>query len=106
MVSLFGTLTNKSVAFNALIGSSIVLQQLSFAIPIALLVYRKRPTEFLPRNRQFRMPEPLAWFANVFSLMFTVIVLVFFNFPSFLPVTASTMSKQKLHELPDLQYSC
>lgn len=83
-----------STAFNALIGTGLLLQQLTFAFPAALLLYRKRSEEFLPSSRPFKLGK-FGWIANVVTLAFAVFVLVFYNFPSVLPVTGGNMSKYK-----------
>lgn len=88
------TITNDPyLAFNALISSSIVLQELSFVIPIALLLFRKRNPKYLPLSREFSVPSAIGWAANVIVVVFGVVTTIFFNFPIFLPVTANTMSK-------------
>lgn len=83
-----------STAFNALIGTGLLLQQLTFAFPATLLLYRKRSEEFLPSSRPFKLGK-FGWIANVITLAFAVLVLVFYNFPSVLPVTGRNMSKYK-----------
>lgn len=80
-------------AFNALVNSSIILQIVSFAIPCALLLSRKRSQEFLPRKRAFWLPQWLGWVANIMTIVAAVTELVFFNFPTALPVTAANMSR-------------
>jgi choline transport protein len=80
------------VAFNAIIGSSIILQMVSFAIPIALLLVNKRPEHLLPDNRPFKLPSVVAWIANITVVVFALIEIVFFCLPPAIPVTSSTMS--------------
>lgn len=82
-----------TTAFNALINSSIVLQMVSFAIPALLLMIRRRDETVLPRSRAFAVPDWLGWLCNLTVVLFTVIEVIFFNFPTFLPVTGSSMSK-------------
>jgi choline transport protein len=81
------------VAFNALIGSSIVFQEISFLIPVVMLIYRRRSLKYLPRTRQFATPAAVGWAANIVVVIFSVVTSIFFNFPIFLPTSASTMSK-------------
>ncbi|KIW63200.1 hypothetical protein PV04_10065 [Phialophora macrospora] len=81
-----------NTAFNALIGSSIVLQEISFLIPVLLLIYRRRSLKYLPSTRQFSSPAAVGWTANVIVVIFSVITTIFFNFPIFLPTSASTMN--------------
>lgn len=80
-----------STAFNAIIGTSLVLQHISFAIPAALLLYRRRSTKYLPMDRSFNL-RGFGWVANFVTLSFTLVVLVFYNLPVVLPVTGSNMS--------------
>lgn len=84
-----------STAFNAFIGTGLILQQVTYAIPAALLIYRGRSAHFLPSRRPFKLPGVFGWFANIFTVIFAVVVVVFYNFPVFLPVTASNMSKSQ-----------
>ncbi|KAH8596947.1 amino acid permease family protein [Bisporella sp. PMI_857] len=81
-----------STAFGALISTAVVLQQLSFIIPIILLMYRKRSTEYLPSNRAFRVPNVVGWVANTISVIFCLVTSVVFNLPIILPTTASSMN--------------
>lgn len=87
------TILSISLAFNALISSSIVLQEISFVIPVALLLYRKRSPKYLPQNRGFAVSPVIGWTANVIVVVFAIVTTVFFNMPSFLPATASSMSE-------------
>lgn len=82
-----------SSAFNAFIGSGLVLQHISYAIPAALLMHRKRSDIWLPRDRAFRLPSVVGWSANAITIGFAILVLIFYDFPTVLPVTGSNMSK-------------
>lgn len=93
-----------STAFNAFIGTGLVLQQVTYAIPAALLMYRGRSSRFLPVNRPFKLIWPLGWMVNFFTVAFAIIVVIFYNFPVILPVGASNMSKSSASDLcPNLQ---
>ncbi|ETI19532.1 hypothetical protein G647_09366 [Cladophialophora carrionii CBS 160.54] len=81
-----------NTAFNALIGSSIVLQEISFLVPVVLLIYRRRSLEYLPNTRQFATPAVVGWTANIIVVTFSLVTIIFFNFPIFLPTSASTMN--------------
>ncbi|CAG7949885.1 unnamed protein product [Penicillium nalgiovense] len=81
-----------SSAFNAFIGSGLVLQHISYAIPAALLMYRKRSEMWLPRDRSFRLPSVAGWSVNAITIAFAILVLVFYDFPAVLPVTGSNMN--------------
>lgn len=81
-----------TAAFTAIIGSSLILQILSFIIPAALLMWQKRSEAVLPRDRPFRVPETIGWTANSLVVIFGVLFSVFFTFPAAIPVTGVTMS--------------
>lgn len=80
-----------STAFNALIGTGLVLQQVSFCFPAALLLYRRRSTTYLPSNRVFN-PGIFGWVSNAATLSFGIVTLVFYNFPAEMPVDGYNMS--------------
>ncbi|KIX07668.1 uncharacterized protein Z518_02322 [Rhinocladiella mackenziei CBS 650.93] len=81
-----------TTAFDALIGSSVVLQMMTFIIPTAPLLYRRRSEEYLPSNRPFAVPKPIGYTANIIVCCFGVVTIIFFNFPAFLPATGSSMN--------------
>jgi choline transport protein len=81
-----------STAFNAMIATGLILQQISYAIPAVLIMYRRRSTTYLPKNRSFRLGY-LGWVANILTVVMAIIATVFYNFPTVMPVTASNMSK-------------
>ncbi|KAL7960299.1 amino acid transporter [Trichoderma compactum] len=81
-----------TAAFNALVGVFSLMQMVSFAIPAALLIYRRRSEKVLPRKRAFKVPEILGWACNIGTVVAAVIETVFFTFPSVLPVTGSNMN--------------
>ncbi|KAF4474688.1 HNM1-Choline permease [Fusarium agapanthi] len=81
-----------TAAFNALVGSFLLLQMISFALPAALLIYQKRSTTFLPRSRGFRVPDPVGWICNFGTIVAAIIEVVFFVFPGSLPVSALSMN--------------
>lgn len=79
-------------AFNAMVATGLILLQISFAFPAALLLWRKRSVRFLPKNRPFRL-GPFGWVANVLTIVFAVVALIFYSLPTVLPVTSSNMSE-------------
>ncbi|EHK50820.1 hypothetical protein TRIATDRAFT_54405 [Trichoderma atroviride IMI 206040] len=81
-----------STAFNAIIGSCVVLQQLSYLMPTILLIYRQRSEEFLPRDRTFRLRGWIGWLVNIWVIVVISTSMAFFFLPPFLPVSASTMN--------------
>ncbi|BCS25253.1 uncharacterized protein APUU_41697S [Aspergillus puulaauensis] len=81
-----------SSAFNAFIGTGLILQHVSYAFPALLLLYRGRASSWLPESRKFRLPGPVGWTANLTTVCLAVVVLVFYNFPTVMPVTGSNMN--------------
>ncbi|KAJ5280539.1 hypothetical protein N7478_005911 [Penicillium angulare] len=81
-----------STAFNAFIGSGLVLQHISYAFPAALIMYRKRSDFWLPRTRSFRLPSTVGWISNIVTICFAILVLVFYNFPTTMPVSGGSMN--------------
>lgn len=86
-----------STAFNAFIGTGLILQQITFAFPAVLLLYRRRSAKYLPVHRPFKLPRICGWTVNIVTVTFAVIVVVFYNFPVVLPVTGSNMSELYPH---------
>ncbi|OQE20418.1 hypothetical protein PENSTE_c013G00904 [Penicillium steckii] len=80
-----------STAFNALIGTGLVLQQVSFCFPAALLIFRKRSSTYLPSHRFFNIGR-FGWVSNIVTLLFGILTLIFFNFPAEMPVTGGNMN--------------
>ncbi|GAA6040306.1 hypothetical protein JCM8097_009411 [Rhodosporidiobolus ruineniae] len=83
-----------SATFNAILSSSVVMLNLSYCVPIVILLLRGRS---LLRPESF--PEPtwtlgpiLGPLANFVALAFTAITTVFFVFPPDLPVSGSSMN--------------
>ncbi|KAG2420476.1 hypothetical protein HFD88_000088 [Aspergillus terreus] len=81
-----------SSAFNAFIGSGLVLQHISYAFPAVLLMYRGRSEKWLPKNIPFRLGSVVGWTANVATVAFAILVLIFYDFPTVIPVTGSNMN--------------
>lgn len=81
-----------STAFNAFIGSGLLLQQCSFAIPAALLLWHGRSEKVLPSSRSVKLGI-FGWVANVATLLFAPTITVFYCLPVTMPVTSSSMSK-------------
>jgi choline transport protein len=80
-------------AFNAFISTGLILQHVTYAFPAVLLMMRKRSAKWLPDSRPCRMPSIVGWAANVMTVVFAVLVLVFYDFPTVVPVTGTSMSK-------------
>lgn len=82
-----------TTAFNALLGSFLLLQMVSFAMPAMLLLYQKRNDTLLPPNRSFKVHSAVGWLCNIGTVLAASIETVFFCFPSSRPVTLGNMSK-------------
>ncbi|KAL4885201.1 amino acid/polyamine transporter I [Aspergillus karnatakaensis] len=81
-----------STAFNSFISTTVIVAQISYAIPATLLILRRRSTQYLPTNRPFRVPNVLGYISNVVCIIWAVILTVFFCFPTVLPVTGGNMN--------------
>lgn len=91
VVVVFGLIfLGSSSAFNAIVSASVVALGLTYGIPVAINVARGR--KMLPADRSFRMPEPLAWFANILGIIYVILTTVLFVFPPAIPVTGSSMN--------------
>lgn len=95
LVIIFGCIyLGSSAALNAILSSSVVFLNVSYCIPIALLLFRGRhllhPPSFpAPTHSLGRFWGPLV---NVVGLAFTALTTVFFVFPPDLPVDALNMN--------------
>ncbi|KAK9387739.1 amino acid/polyamine transporter I [Lipomyces mesembrius] len=73
-----------SVAFNSIIGSSIMFLNITYVIPQAIVAYRGREKVLPPRP--FRLPGYIGYFTNWFSTLWVIFVSVLFCLPSTMPV--------------------
>ncbi|KFY29440.1 hypothetical protein V493_02357 [Pseudogymnoascus sp. VKM F-4281 (FW-2241)] len=80
-----------STAFSAIIGTGLVLQQLTFAIPTALLMFRGRAPQYLPSSGPWNLGK-LGWFVNGVTVAWSALQLVLYNLPLSLPVAGSSMN--------------
>lgn len=80
-------------AFNAIIGTGLTLQHITYAIPAALVVFRRRSEKVLPRNRVFAVPTAVGYVANIITVAMAVFTLVFYDLPITLPATGVNMSR-------------
>ncbi|KXH50652.1 hypothetical protein CSIM01_01501 [Colletotrichum simmondsii] len=85
-----------STAFNALVATGLILQQVSFAFPAALALYHRSQggaafRRVLPR-RNFTMPPLIGAAANILTIVLGLLALVFYDFPVVMPVSASNMN--------------
>ncbi|GIC85644.1 putative choline transport protein [Aspergillus udagawae] len=81
-----------TTAFNAFIGTTVIVAQISFAVPAALLIYRRRSAEYLPPSRPFKVPHVVGYVCNVMTIVWAVVITVFFTFPTTFPVTGGNMN--------------
>ncbi|KAF7560390.1 hypothetical protein G7046_g3750 [Stylonectria norvegica] len=92
VVAIIGCIyLGSTTAFNAMVSTGLILQQVSFAIPAGLLMWRKRSVRFLPKERSFRL-GPFGWIANGLTVFLAVVALIFYCFPPGLPVTGGNMN--------------
>ncbi|AAW43538.1 choline transporter, putative [Cryptococcus deneoformans JEC21] len=95
LVIIFGCIyLGSSAALNAILSSSVVFLNISYSIPIFLVLIRGRSILRPPS-----LPEPtftlgpiLGPICNVVGLCFTALTTVFFLFPPELPVTGTNMN--------------
>lgn len=78
-----------TVGFNAILSTAIVFAFLSYATPQAMLLLSGR--NILPQ-RHFKLGNIVGTFANVFSVLWTLLYCVFLSFPLSLPTSAEGMS--------------
>lgn len=91
VVIIFGCIELGSTsAFNAILSASVVALGLTYGIPVAINVLRGR--RMLPETRAFKMPEWLAWPANILGIVYAILTTVLFVFPPVLPVTGPNMN--------------
>ncbi|KPM46170.1 hypothetical protein AK830_g271 [Neonectria ditissima] len=89
IVVIFGCIyLGSTVAFNAIVASSVVALGLSYGIPIALHLLQRRQ---LP-ERAFVLPSWLGWTCNIIGLVYTIVTSVLFLFPPALPVDGTSMN--------------
>ncbi|TPX08628.1 uncharacterized protein E0L32_009967 [Thyridium curvatum] len=90
VVVIFGCIyLGSTVAFNAIIASSVTALGLSYGIPVALNLWSARSR--LP-ERAFKLPNWLGWTCNIIGLVYTIVTSVLFLFPPALPVDGTSMN--------------
>lgn len=94
IISIVGILYIVSTtAFNAFIGSAAITSQVSIALPLLLLILRKRRGRFLPSDREFKLPNMAGYMVNAVSVSWGIILLIFLCLPVSFPVTGGNMSE-------------
>ncbi|KAK5047013.1 hypothetical protein LTR84_006955 [Exophiala bonariae] len=81
-----------SIAFNAILSSTVVHQLLSYLIPISLLIFQRRSDKYLPSGRSLALPNWLGWTVNCVVVLCIPVLVTFFAFPPFRPVTGTNMN--------------
>ncbi|KAG8735797.1 hypothetical protein FRC10_010149 [Ceratobasidium sp. 414] len=93
---IFGCIyLGSSSALNAILSSSVVALNISYSIPVALLLIRGRHLLHppgLPAPPTFTLGRIGGPIANIVGLAFAVLTTVFFLFPPVLPVTPANMN--------------
>jgi choline transport protein len=88
-VALLGILYLVSdAAFNSMIVGCITFLLLSYMVPTFCLLYRGRNNI---KHGPFWLGK-LGLFCNIITIMWTIFALVFFSFPTFMPVSGGTMN--------------
>lgn len=91
IAGLFGCIYLVSTsALNAILSASVVALGVSYAFPIAILVYRGR--SILPLKREFCLPNILGWISHIVGLVFIAFTTILFLFPPQTPTTWSNMN--------------
>ncbi|KIW46646.1 hypothetical protein, variant [Exophiala oligosperma] len=78
-----------TTAFNALVGCNVLLANISFAFPIALLLFGRR--KYL-KPSLFPLGNFLGPIINAVALVWIIFMVVFFDFPFTMPVHADNMN--------------
>lgn len=79
------------VAFNAIIGCALILMHISIAMPLLFLMLSGRPSRYLPRKGHWNLGA-FGWFFNFFAVAWSVIILIFYCFPTTNPTTSGMMN--------------
>ncbi|RAL13520.1 putative choline transport protein [Aspergillus homomorphus CBS 101889] len=81
-----------TTAFNAFISTTVVVAQISYAIPATLLLLRRRSPHYLPPDRIFKVPKVVGYVSNVVCVLWAIVITIFFTFPTEFPVTGGNMN--------------
>jgi choline transport protein len=80
-----------TTAFNAVVSMAIIGMYLSYALPIAYMLFCGRGTG-RAQPGPFKLGHKLGMAANVIALLWLVLAMFFSTWPNFYPVTAETMN--------------
>jgi len=82
-----------TAAFNSIVGTALILGQITYAIPAFLKMWRRRAPRFLPEktagsgfNFNFGL---LGWLFDFITVAWAIIILIFYCFPTTNPTTGS-----------------
>ncbi|KAM0750460.1 amino acid transporter [Meredithblackwellia eburnea MCA 4105] len=78
-----------STVFNSIVGCCLILQHISYAIPVSLLMARGRR---LPRKPWMQLGSFAGWLVNFVTVAWAVLITIFYSFPVIMPVTSSNMN--------------
>lgn len=85
-------------AFSTIVAAGMLIEQMSFAIPLALLLWRRRASRYLPCKGNFRFGI-LGWVVDITVVLWTLFVTVIYSLPTVRPVTPGNMSKYRNEDL-------
>lgn len=95
IVIIFGLVyLGSSAALNAILSTSVVALNVSYCVPISLVLIRGRgilSPDSLPAGT-FKLGPILGPICNIVGLIFTIVTTVFFLFPPEIPATGSSMN--------------
>ncbi|POY70549.1 hypothetical protein BMF94_6463 [Rhodotorula taiwanensis] len=77
--------------FNSILVLAISLLNLSYAVPISLMLFRGRPSGQLPKA-PFRLPRVLGMICNSVAIVYQVFISIMLFLPTYHPVTAGNMN--------------
>ena len=92
-----------STAFGTIVGAGMLIEQISFAIPLALLLWRRRASRYLPSKGSFRFGL-LGWVVDITVVLWTIFVTVIYSLPPVRPVTPGNMSEYPTIKAPVKTY--
>lgn len=79
-----------STAFNAVLSMAILGMYLSYALPIAYMLFHGRRN--LRKQGHFKLSKTVGMVVNVFALLWLILAMFFSTWPSFYPVTEVNMN--------------
>ncbi|KAF4449345.1 amino acid permease [Fusarium albosuccineum] len=81
-----------TTAFNAILSMAVIGMYTSYALPIAQMLYARRRILTAKDFGPFKLGSVVGPVANVISLVWIVVVIVFSTFPTTMPVTPQNMN--------------